>query len=137
MFFQRRQRLATCRDDTATPSAIDLWRVPGTPPDEFVPGRFAGSLIPAWKPGHRRGAASFAVTLTSNYIVIICDDCGVVLCGRPATMNDVFASSFVPRTNLGIGFRDAVTRLLRIPVVADYFIGRDLRDDLRLPASGV
>jgi hypothetical protein len=26
-----------------------------------------------------------------------------------------------------------VTRLLRIPLVADFFIGRDLRDDLVLP----
>jgi 2-polyprenyl-6-methoxyphenol hydroxylase-like FAD-dependent oxidoreductase len=44
-----------------------------------------------------------------------------------------FASAFAPRTALGLGFRNLVTRLLRLPAVADYFIGRDLRDDLRLP----
>jgi 2-polyprenyl-6-methoxyphenol hydroxylase-like FAD-dependent oxidoreductase len=44
-----------------------------------------------------------------------------------------FASAFAPRTAAGVAFRNVVTRLLRIPIVADYFIGRDLRDDLRLP----
>jgi hypothetical protein len=44
-----------------------------------------------------------------------------------------FASSFVPKTSIGIVFRNAVTRLLRIPFIANYFVGRDLRDDLRLP----
>jgi 2-polyprenyl-6-methoxyphenol hydroxylase-like FAD-dependent oxidoreductase len=48
-----------------------------------------------------------------------------------------FASSFAPRTNLGIRFRNSVTGLLRIPVVADFFIGRDLRDDFALPPHGV
>jgi hypothetical protein len=40
-----------------------------------------------------------------------------------------FASSFVPKTAFGISVRNVVTELLRIPVVADFFIGRDLRDD--------
>lgn len=44
-----------------------------------------------------------------------------------------FASSFVPGTARGIAFRNIVTRLLRIRPVADFFIGRDLRDDLELP----
>jgi len=44
-----------------------------------------------------------------------------------------FASSFVPKSNVGITFRNGVTRLVRIPFVANYFIGRDLRDDLLLP----
>lgn len=44
-----------------------------------------------------------------------------------------FASSFAPRTALGLAFRNAVTRLLQVPVVAECFIGRDLRDDLALP----
>jgi len=47
-----------------------------------------------------------------------------------------FASSFAPKTALGISFRNLVTRLLGIPFVANYFIGRDLRDDLELPAYG-
>jgi 2-polyprenyl-6-methoxyphenol hydroxylase-like FAD-dependent oxidoreductase len=44
-----------------------------------------------------------------------------------------FASAFVPRTAFGITFRNSVTRLLRIPPFADFFIGRDLRDDFALP----
>jgi 2-polyprenyl-6-methoxyphenol hydroxylase-like FAD-dependent oxidoreductase len=40
-----------------------------------------------------------------------------------------FASSFVPKTAFGISFRNVVTRLLGVPIVADYFVGRDLRDD--------
>jgi 2-polyprenyl-6-methoxyphenol hydroxylase-like FAD-dependent oxidoreductase len=46
---------------------------------------------------------------------------------------DKFASAFAPRTSYGIAFRDLVTRVLRVPVVADYVIGRDLRDDIELP----
>ncbi|MGD9631539.1 MAG: FAD-binding domain [Pyrinomonadaceae bacterium] len=44
-----------------------------------------------------------------------------------------FASSFAPSSTLGIRFRDLVTRLLRVPVIADYFIGNDLRDDISIP----
>jgi 2-polyprenyl-6-methoxyphenol hydroxylase-like FAD-dependent oxidoreductase len=44
-----------------------------------------------------------------------------------------FASSFAPKSALGITVRNLVTRLFRIPFVADLFIGRGLRDDLKLP----
>jgi 2-polyprenyl-6-methoxyphenol hydroxylase-like FAD-dependent oxidoreductase len=44
-----------------------------------------------------------------------------------------FASSFVPKSALGLRFRDLVTHFLRIPAVADWFIARDLRDDIALP----
>jgi 2-polyprenyl-6-methoxyphenol hydroxylase-like FAD-dependent oxidoreductase len=44
-----------------------------------------------------------------------------------------FASSFAPRTRIGIAFRNVVTGLLRIPAVADFFVGRSLRDDIVLP----
>jgi 2-polyprenyl-6-methoxyphenol hydroxylase-like FAD-dependent oxidoreductase len=47
-----------------------------------------------------------------------------------------FASSFAPKTALGIRFRNVVSRLLRIPLIADFFIGRDLRDDVALPEYG-
>jgi 2-polyprenyl-6-methoxyphenol hydroxylase-like FAD-dependent oxidoreductase len=43
-----------------------------------------------------------------------------------------FASSFAPGTSAGIAFRNVVTRLMRFRSVADYFVGRDLRDDLEL-----
>ncbi len=44
-----------------------------------------------------------------------------------------FASSFAPKTAFGIQFRNLVTRLLRIPLLADFFLGRSLRDDITLP----
>ena len=47
-----------------------------------------------------------------------------------------FASSFAPKTAFGITFRNLVTSLWRIPYMADFFIGRDLRDDIKLPDYG-
>jgi 2-polyprenyl-6-methoxyphenol hydroxylase-like FAD-dependent oxidoreductase len=47
-----------------------------------------------------------------------------------------FASSFAPKSAFGIAFRDLVTRLFRIPYLADSFVGRDLRDDIELPGYG-
>jgi hypothetical protein len=47
-----------------------------------------------------------------------------------------FASSFAPKSALGVTFRNLVSRLLLIPAFADFFIGRDLRDDIRLPDYG-
>jgi 2-polyprenyl-6-methoxyphenol hydroxylase-like FAD-dependent oxidoreductase len=44
-----------------------------------------------------------------------------------------FAAAFAPKTRFGIGFRDLVTLMLRVPFVADYVVGRDLRDDIVLP----
>jgi 2-polyprenyl-6-methoxyphenol hydroxylase-like FAD-dependent oxidoreductase len=40
-----------------------------------------------------------------------------------------FASSFVPKTAVGISVRNGVTRLLKVPGIANFFIGRGLRDD--------
>lgn len=48
-----------------------------------------------------------------------------------------FASSFAPRTALGIATRDLATRLLRVPILADFFIGRNLRDDIDLADFGL
>jgi 2-polyprenyl-6-methoxyphenol hydroxylase-like FAD-dependent oxidoreductase len=44
-----------------------------------------------------------------------------------------FAASFAPRTRAGIMFRNLTTRLLRIPPLADWAIGRSFRDALVLP----
>jgi 2-polyprenyl-6-methoxyphenol hydroxylase-like FAD-dependent oxidoreductase len=44
-----------------------------------------------------------------------------------------FASAFAPRTRLGLGFRNLVSRSLQLPFLAEFLIGRDLRDDFRLP----
>jgi 2-polyprenyl-6-methoxyphenol hydroxylase-like FAD-dependent oxidoreductase len=48
-----------------------------------------------------------------------------------------FASSFAPKSTSGITFRNHVTRLLRIPFVANFLIGRALRDDITLPDYGL
>jgi len=47
-----------------------------------------------------------------------------------------FASAFVPKTSLGISFRNLVSRLLGIQRIADYFIGQAVRDDFTLPDYG-
>jgi 2-polyprenyl-6-methoxyphenol hydroxylase-like FAD-dependent oxidoreductase len=44
-----------------------------------------------------------------------------------------FASSFAPKTSAGITFRDAVTKLVRVPFIAEFVVGRGLRDDIELP----
>jgi 2-polyprenyl-6-methoxyphenol hydroxylase-like FAD-dependent oxidoreductase len=44
-----------------------------------------------------------------------------------------FASSFAPRSALGIAVRNLVTRAMRVPFVADRVIGGGLRDDVVLP----
>jgi 2-polyprenyl-6-methoxyphenol hydroxylase-like FAD-dependent oxidoreductase len=48
-----------------------------------------------------------------------------------------FASSFAPKTAFGIAFRNVVLRLMRrLPFVVDFFIGRELRDQVELPDYG-
>jgi 2-polyprenyl-6-methoxyphenol hydroxylase-like FAD-dependent oxidoreductase len=47
-----------------------------------------------------------------------------------------FASSFAPRTAFGITFRNLVLGLLRLPFVVDFFFGRELRDEIKLPNYG-
>jgi 2-polyprenyl-6-methoxyphenol hydroxylase-like FAD-dependent oxidoreductase len=47
------------------------------------------------------------------------------------------ASSFAPKSSLGIVVRNLVTQLMRIPAVADRVIGSGLRDDVVLPDYGI
>ena len=46
------------------------------------------------------------------------------------------ASSSAPKTAFGITFRNLVLRLMRLPFVVDFFIGRQLRDQVELPDYG-
>jgi 2-polyprenyl-6-methoxyphenol hydroxylase-like FAD-dependent oxidoreductase len=48
-----------------------------------------------------------------------------------------FASAFAPKTGWGVWLRNQFTKLLVIPPVADFLIGRDLRDDFELPDYGM
>lgn len=43
------------------------------------------------------------------------------------------ASSIAPKTSLGIAFRNVVTMVMRVSFIADYVIGRSLRDEIELP----
>jgi 2-polyprenyl-6-methoxyphenol hydroxylase-like FAD-dependent oxidoreductase len=47
-----------------------------------------------------------------------------------------FASSFAPKTAFGITFRNLVTRTLRVPFTADFFVRLDLRDISRCLTTG-
>jgi 2-polyprenyl-6-methoxyphenol hydroxylase-like FAD-dependent oxidoreductase len=47
-----------------------------------------------------------------------------------------FASAFAPKTPAGIWFRNQVTKLMVVPSIADFFVGRDVRDDFGLPDYG-
>jgi 2-polyprenyl-6-methoxyphenol hydroxylase-like FAD-dependent oxidoreductase len=44
-----------------------------------------------------------------------------------------FAGAFAPRTAAGIWFRNQVVRMFAIPLVADLFIGRNVKDKIVLP----
>ncbi|MDN5872071.1 MAG: FAD-binding domain [Nitrococcus sp.] len=48
-----------------------------------------------------------------------------------------FAPSICPKSAPGIIFRNLVTGLLGLPIVAEFVIGRDLRDDIELPDYGL
>lgn len=44
-----------------------------------------------------------------------------------------FASSFAPKSAVGVTFRNQVSRLLRISFIANFLVGRAVRDDIELP----
>jgi len=44
-----------------------------------------------------------------------------------------FASTFAPKTRLGLWLRNKASRLMAVPLLADRLIGRAVRDDLELP----
>ena len=47
-----------------------------------------------------------------------------------------FASSFAPKSAFGLTFRNLVTRLFAVPYLAEFVVGRGLRDDIELPDYG-
>lgn len=55
---------------------------------------------------------------------------------RKQAMAARFASSFAPRTALGVSFRNLVTRLFGVPFVADLLFRGMLSDELTLPDYG-
>src|SRR5262249_28232454 len=65
------------------------------------------------------------------------EQCLMAFLRHKQTAASRFASSFVPKTAIGISFRNLVTRLIGIPIVADFFIGRSLRDDFDIARCGL
>ena len=47
-----------------------------------------------------------------------------------------FARAFAPKSALGVDVRNLVSRALALPGVGDFFVGRDLRDDVDIPDYG-
>jgi 2-polyprenyl-6-methoxyphenol hydroxylase-like FAD-dependent oxidoreductase len=47
-----------------------------------------------------------------------------------------FASAIAPKTAFGITFRNLVTRLFRIPFLVDFFLVREMRNEIKLPDYG-
>ena len=44
-----------------------------------------------------------------------------------------FTAAFVPRTRLGVFFRNQVIKTFRVPAIAKIAIGHDIRDQPELP----
>jgi 2-polyprenyl-6-methoxyphenol hydroxylase-like FAD-dependent oxidoreductase len=47
-----------------------------------------------------------------------------------------FAGAFAPRSAMGLAFRNMVTRVLSVPGVAEWAVGRELRDEVEVPLYG-
>jgi 2-polyprenyl-6-methoxyphenol hydroxylase-like FAD-dependent oxidoreductase len=47
-----------------------------------------------------------------------------------------FASAFAPKTSFGITIRNLVTRLFRLPLLAEFLLAHVLRDDIKFPDYG-
>jgi 2-polyprenyl-6-methoxyphenol hydroxylase-like FAD-dependent oxidoreductase len=48
-----------------------------------------------------------------------------------------FAGAFAPKTELGIAVRNLATRAMAIPALAEFFVGRSIRDDFEQPDYGL
>jgi hypothetical protein len=56
--------------------------------------------------------------------------------GAKTTVGHEICFCVAPKSAVGIAVRNVVTRPIQNAGIADYFIGRDLRDDMRLPDYG-
>ena len=50
---------------------------------------------------------------------------------------EAFAASFTPKTAFGVWFRNQATRAMRLPVIADWLVGKSVRDNFDLPDYGM
>jgi 2-polyprenyl-6-methoxyphenol hydroxylase-like FAD-dependent oxidoreductase len=127
--------------------------------DEIYFDRASQIRMPGWSHGHVAlvGDAAFAPSLLAGQGASLAMTAAYVLAGELAEargdhlraftryeavlrdfMDDKqrsaerFAGSFAPRTWLGVFVRNKATKLFCIPAVADYLLGRGLRDRLQL-----
>jgi 2-polyprenyl-6-methoxyphenol hydroxylase-like FAD-dependent oxidoreductase len=116
--------------------------------------------VDAWSRGRVAlvGDAAFCVSLLAGQGSALAMTAAYVLAGELATSQDRpqeafrryeerlrpfiqrkqraaqrFAAAFVPRTRLGMFFRNQVIKTFRVPAIARIAIGRDIRDQLELP----
>ena len=128
--------------------------------DDFYFDRVSQIRMAAWSRGHIAlvGDAAFCVSLLAGQGSALAMTAAYVLAGELATSQGRprdafdryeerlrpfiltkqraakrFAGAFVPRTRLGICFRNQVIKTFRVPGIARIAIGRDIRDQLDLP----
>ena len=128
--------------------------------DDFYFDRVSQIGMAAWSRGRIAlvGDAAFCVSLLAGQGSALAMTAAYVLAGELATSQgrprdafdryeerlrpfiltkqraaERFARAFVPRTRLGILFRNQVIKTFRVPPIARIAIGRDIRDQLELP----
>ena len=128
--------------------------------DDLYFDRVSQIRMDAWSHGRVAlvGDAAFCVSLLAGQGSALAMTAAYVLAGELATSHDVpqeafrryedrlrhfihakqqaaerFAAAFVPRTRLGVFFRNQVIKTFRVPAIARIAIGRDIRDQLELP----
>jgi 2-polyprenyl-6-methoxyphenol hydroxylase-like FAD-dependent oxidoreductase len=128
--------------------------------DDLYFDRVSQIRMAAWSRGRIAlvGDAAFCVSLLAGQGSALAMTAAYVLAGELATSPDQpeeafrryeqrlrafihskqrsaerFAGGFVPRTRLGVFFRNQVIKTFRVPTIAKIAIGRDIRDQLELP----
>ena len=128
--------------------------------DDFYFDRVSQIGMAAWSRGRIAlvGDAAFCVSLLAGQGSALAMTAAYVLAGELATSQgrprdafdryeerlrpfiltkqraaERFARAFVPRTRLGIFFRNQMIKTFRVPPIARIAIGRDIRDQLELP----
>ncbi len=125
--------------------------------DDLYFDRVSQIRMDAWSHGRVAlvGDAAFCVSLLAGQGSALAMTAAYVLAGELAASHDVpqeafrryedrlrhfihakqqaaerFAAAFVPRTRLGVFFRNQVIKTFRVPAIARIVIGRDIRDQL-------
>jgi len=128
--------------------------------DDLYFDRVSQIRMPAWSRGRIAlvGDAAFCVSLLAGQGSALAMTAAYVLAGELAASHhepeeafrryeerlrtfihskqraaERFTAAFVPRTRLGVFFRNQVIKTFRVPAIAKIAIGHDIRDQLELP----